>query len=81
MSILSKMLVFASAVILVVHLALTTAKIANACKNSDMNCATWVAESPDRCKSDELVAKECRLACGTCDGARAQVEERECRGC
>ncbi|KAI6204270.1 hypothetical protein M3Y94_00653400 [Aphelenchoides besseyi] len=38
------------------------------CENRDMNCYQWVSENPERCTEDEIVAKDCKKACGTCEG-------------
>ncbi|CAD5208902.1 unnamed protein product [Bursaphelenchus xylophilus] len=45
------------------------------CLDKDMNCYTWVAESPERCQIDELIMKDCKKACGNCSETY-EVEEK-----
>ncbi|KAI6171491.1 hypothetical protein M3Y99_02002500 [Aphelenchoides fujianensis] len=49
-------------------LPLVYTKILPPCENKDMNCYTWVAEKPERCTEDEIVHKDCKRACGICEG-------------
>jgi hypothetical protein len=49
-------------------------KILPKCEDKDMNCYVWVAENSTRCEDDEIVNKDCKKACGICEGMPS-VEE------
>ena len=66
-----------SSIVAAVSFVFVAAKIVPPCKNTDMNCYNWVAEEPERCVSDEMIAKECKRACGTCEGRPDDVDESE----
>uniref|UniRef100_A0A1I7T8L7 ShKT domain-containing protein n=1 Tax=Caenorhabditis tropicalis TaxID=1561998 RepID=A0A1I7T8L7_9PELO len=42
------------------------AKIAPKCRDTDMNCAVWVASNSSDCENVEIVSSHCLRTCGAC---------------
>lgn len=59
---------FLVSLLLISSASLIWAKIFPKCEDKDMNCYVWVAESPEKCEDDEIVVKDCKKACGICEG-------------